>query len=115
MRMKMSKTYKRDQDYDLTDKLKRENKKLKREIKQLRKLLDRFEVSEEKGLIEEGVILPSKKRQKEQELKKRWTCHQCSKGILRLIIVGNRYFRKCDNCDKHTKSQIWDDSVEGIR
>lgn len=111
----MGKSFKTDKEIEQIDRLKYENKKLKRSLKQLRKLLDRYEVAEEKGLIDEGTIIPSKKRQKEQELLERWKCYSCERGVLRLIIVGNRYFRKCDSCGKNTKSQVWGDSVEGIK
>jgi ribosomal protein L37AE/L43A len=101
-------------EYDLIDRLKHENQKLKRELKTARKMLDRYLVAEEKGLIEEGVIVPSQKREKEAELVEQWTCYECGKGVLRLIRIGNRYFRKCSHCDKHTKSQLWDPSVKGV-
>ena len=77
-------------------------------------MLDRYDVAEQSGLIDENIIVPSKKRQKETELKKLWTCFECQKGVLKIVRIGNRYLRKCTNCEKHTKSQIWDDSVEGI-
>jgi hypothetical protein len=105
----------KNQEYELVDRLKHENARLKRELKRARKALDRYAVAEEKGLIDQGVVVPSKKRQLEKEMKERWACHSCETGILRLIILGNRYFRKCDNCAKHTKSQIWDSSVTGIK
>ncbi|NVM34018.1 MAG: hypothetical protein HWN81_00380 [Candidatus Lokiarchaeota archaeon] len=103
-----------DKEFDLLDRLKKENKRLKRDLKATRKMLDRYSVAEEKGLIDEGAIMPSKKRQKEKELQEKWKCHDCEKGVLELIIIGNRYFRKCNNCDKHTKSQLWDESVKGV-
>ena len=104
-----------DKEIELLDKLKHENRKLKRALKAARKMLDRYQVAEKKGLIEEDIIVPSKKRQKEKELRDKWQCYECDGGILELIIVGNRYFRKCNVCGKHTRSQIWDESVEGIR
>lgn len=102
-------------EHDQLERLKNENRKLKRELKTARKLLDRYCVAEEKGLIEEDVILPSKKRLKEDELLKRWECYECHEGVLELIIIGNRYFRKCNHCGKNTKTQIWDETVEGVR
>lgn len=111
---KNARGHKTDKEYDLLYKLKNENKKLKRDLKAARKLLDRYLVAEEKGLIEENVIVPSKKREKEKELREQWACHDCENGVLRLIRVGNRYFRKCDHCGKNTKSQLWDPSVSGI-
>lgn len=104
-----------DKELELVDKLKHENKKLKREIKAVRKMLDRYLVAEDKGLIDEGIITPGKKRQKEKEIKEHWKCHDCENGYLFIIQVGNRYFRKCNGCGKHTRSQIWDDKVEGLK
>jgi len=104
---------KQNKEIDPINKLKQENKRLKRELKSARKLLDRYLVAEEKGLIEEDIIVPSKKRQKEKELIEQWKCYSCDVGVLRLIRAGNRYFRKCDNCGKNTKSQLWDSKTEG--
>ena len=110
----MSKSKYTEKEIDLLDKLKHENRKLKRELKVARKMLDRYGVAEEKGLIDERVIMPSKKRHKEKELSDKWRCHDCEIGVLELIIIGNRYFRKCNHCDKHTKSQLWEDAVKGV-
>ena len=110
----MGKGCKTDKELDILDRLKHENRKLKRELKAVRKMLDRYDVAEQSGLIDENAIMPSKKRRKEAELRKLWKCYKCQKGVLKIIRIGNRYFRKCTYCDKHTKSQIWDDSVEGI-
>jgi len=104
----------KDKEFDLLDRLKKENQILKRDLKSARKMLDRYLVAEDKGLIQEDIICPSKKRQKEQELKEQWRCYTCNIGVLRLIRAGNRYFRKCDNCGKNTKSQVWDPSVNGV-
>ena len=103
-----------DKEYDTIDRLKHENRKLKRALKQTRKLLDRYCVAEDKGLIDGDVIVPSKKRQKEKELQEKWKCYECEHGVLELIIIGNRYFRKCNQCGKNTKTQVWDESVEGV-
>lgn len=110
----MGKKKRCDRELDMLDKLKSENRKLKRALKSTRKMLDRYEVAEQKGLIENDTIIPSKKRNKEKELKEKWRCYDCERGVLELIIIGNRYFRKCNNCGKRTKSQIWDESVEGV-
>lgn len=110
----MGKGIKTDKEFNIADRLKHENRKLKRSLKAARKLLDRYAIAEEKGLIDEGAIVPSKKRQKEQELTEQWTCYKCEIGVLKITKFGNRYFRKCTNCDRHTKSQVWDPSVEGI-
>lgn len=110
-------TKKLDKDLDLIDKLKQQVEQLKRELKSTRKLLDRYQVAEQKGLIDDnGLILRSKKRiqQDEEELenKNRWKCYDCKRGFLEIVIFGNRYFRLCNECGKRTKSQIWDESVD---
>ena len=110
----MPKYKKGDKEFELVDKLKHENKRLKRALKISRKMLDRYLVAEEKGLIEESIIVPSRKRNREQELLEQWACHDCENGYLVLIRMGNRYFRKCNGCGKHTKSQVWDSSVTGL-
>jgi hypothetical protein len=104
-----------DREGDQLDKLKHENRRLKRELKAVRKMLDRYCVAEQKGLIEKNVIQKSRKREKKEELVERWKCYSCEDGVLELIIIGNRYFINGTNCTKHTKTQVFDDSVEGIR
>jgi hypothetical protein len=103
-----------DKELDLLDKLKHENEKLKRELKTTRKQLDRYAVAEEKGLIEKGVVTMGQKRRDEKALVEKWRCYDCNQGILKLVILGNRYLRICDVCGKRTKSQVWHDKVEGI-
>ena len=116
----MPKNYRKgDKEFDLENRLKHENKKLKRELKAARKLLDRYRMAEEKGLIDEGAIVPSKKRNKEKELQEQWACFTCGQGVLRLkrILTGTpqeRYYRLCDGCGKQTKVQLWHEGVEGI-
>jgi hypothetical protein len=79
-------------------------------------MLDRYQVAEEKGLIsDDGVIMQSKKRIEENDLVEKWQCYDCTDGILRLVIFGNRYVRICDCCGKRTKSQIWDENVKGVQ
>lgn len=111
----MAKNNNYDKELELIDKLKYENKKLKRALKASRKMLDRYNVAEEKGLIDEDIIVPGKKRQKEKELKEQWKCHDCENGYLYIIHIGNRYFRKCNGCSKNTRSQIWNDTIKGLK
>lgn len=111
----MGRGFKTDKELDLVDRLKRENKRLKNDIKYLRKMLDRYEVAYEKGLVsEDGIIIRSKKRQRESDLKKRWKCYKCENGHLELIFLGSRYYRQCNRCDNHTRSQPWNSKVEGL-
>lgn len=105
-----------DKEYDLSDKLKRENEKLQRELGTVRKMLDRYAVAEKKGLIDEEIITPGKKRHKEDELKELWKCYDCGIGFLRLKgPYANRYWRTCDHCGKRTKTQLWNKEVGGLR
>ena len=53
------------------------------------------------------------------ELERKWRCHKCQEGILRLIIVPgletNRYFRKCSLCENRTQVKEYTEEVEGIK
>lgn len=106
------KTYAKE--HSLLNRRKYENRKLKRELKKVRKRLDRYLIAEDKGLIDENIIVPGKKRQKEKELREYWACYtKGCKGVLELKRLGeNRYFRVCTHCGKHTKTQPWNDSVK---
>lgn len=111
----MGKKFKNDKEFDFIDRLKHENKKLKQQLKSLRKMLDRYEMAEQKGLLQaDGIIIPSQKREREEVLSERWACYRCEKGVLHLVTLGNRYYRQCSNCSHHTKSQPWNSNVEGI-
>jgi len=111
-----------DKEYELLDKLKHENKKLKTEVKRLRKELDKNRVHYDgiKDLLEQQAaeeIQVSTKESKEALLK-RWKCHQCEFGIMKLIVIprldGPRYFRKCTECANKTKLKKYTEDVEGI-
>ena len=113
-----------DREYDSLDKLKHENKRLKRQISALRKQVARIDINRYENLkdllqkhdqedVSEQVV-------KEQErLKKKWECHSCKQGTLKLKIFERRdgifYFRKCDSCDNRTKTKKHDESVEGVK
>lgn len=53
------------------------------------------------------------------ELQRKWACHKCNEGILRLIITPggetNRYFRKCSMCPHRTAVKEYTENVEGIK
>ena len=104
-----------DKELDLLDKLKHENKKLKRELKAARKTLDRYIVAEKIGLFDGEKVIPSKKRKEVTSIYERWSCHDCGKGCLEIILIGNRYIRQCNECGKRTKSQIIHDELVGIK
>lgn len=73
-----------------------------------------------KGAEEELTLKQIKDDKKDRfsEIQRKWKCHKCDDGILRLIIVPgleyNRYFRKCSMCSHRTKVQEHTNEVEGI-
>ncbi len=111
-----------DKEYDLIDKLKHENKQLKNDIKRLRKELDKNRIHYEgiRDLLEQQAAEEAQtiKKQNKEELLKRWKCHKCDTGIMKLIILprpdGPRYFRKCSDCENRTRLKKYTDDVEGI-
>lgn len=114
----MSKSYKREQDYDRMDRLKHENKNLKRALKAARKTLDRFLVAEKVGLFDGEKVLPSKKRKEENSAYEKWECYNCKanckQGRLEIVTFGNRFVRICNTCGKRTKSQVIYKGLRGI-
>jgi hypothetical protein len=104
-----------NEDRKYLEMLKEENKRLKNDLKAVRRMLQQYNEAQEKGLYKDNEIVQSKKRIKEQELIEKWRCFDCKVGILELIIIGNRYIRKCNNCDRRTKSQIYKEGIEGVR
>lgn len=74
-----------------------------------------------KGAEEELTLKQIKDDKKDRfsEIQRKWKCHKCEDGILRLIIVPgietNRYFRKCSMCSHRTKVQEYTENVEGIQ
>lgn len=57
-----------------------------------------------------------------QELEKKWKCHKCNVGIMRLIVFnrpdGKHYMRVCNNktkCQNRTEPKKWHEKVEGIK
>lgn len=109
-------------EYELLDKLKHENKKLKMEVKRLRKELDknRIHYDEITDLLEQQAAeeIEVSTKENREALLKRWKCHKCEFGIMKLIIIprpdGPRYLRKCTECDNRTKLKKYTEDVEGI-
>ncbi len=54
----------------------------------------------------------------QESLAKKWQCHKCDDGFLRLVIInrhdGKHYFRKCTHCENRTGMQKYTNDVEGI-
>lgn len=43
----------------------------------------------------------------------RWKCFSCNDGVIKLIIVpGNRYLRKCSNCEYRTPVKEYTEEVD---
>ncbi len=67
-----------------------------------------------------GRIKDIEKVHKESQdaLAKKWACHKCDEGFLRLVLIdrhdGKHYFRKCTHCDNRTNMQKYNSDVEGI-
>jgi hypothetical protein len=74
-----------------------------------------------KGAEEELTLKQIKDDKKDRfsEIQRKWKCHHCDDGILRLIIVpgieSNRYFRKCSMCVHRTPVKEYTEDVEGIQ
>jgi hypothetical protein len=66
-------------------------------MKQLKKLgrgYQKYLIEDNEEETHEAVIKVAKK-----------ICYTCTIGSLEIIDLGNRYLRKCTNCDKRTKSK----------
>lgn len=111
---KMTKTYKRDKEFDKMDKMKHEIKCLKRDLKAARKMLDRYLVAEQSGLFDGEKVIPSKKRKEKDSIYEKWMCHTCENGTLELVIFGKFYLRKCNGCGKMTKRQEVKNDLNGV-
>lgn len=78
--------------------LKSENRTLRRRLKQLNKGYRKLEEDE---IITSEDIPP--------EIKK--ICWDCSIGNYNEVIIGNRRFRRCDNCHKTGKVTLLDKAL----
>jgi rubrerythrin len=103
--------------------LKHENDRLKRENNRLKKQLARIDIE---TLMDLEDIEDHRERReasdrdiqrKEDMYRKKWSCHECKDGILRLFVYkrldGFVYQRKCDLCGHKTKTQKYTPDVEG--
>lgn len=107
----MSKKYERQQD-DL-ERLEKELREYKAENKALRKKLKVVN----KGYYKYLVASDKAEQEEASEQIKAIAikiCYSCNIGNLKLMILGNRYIRKCTNCDYHTKSKSIEDIKEKI-
>jgi hypothetical protein len=96
-----------DREDRIIDRLQRENKELKKENRSLQQRLKRVSRGYKAYLDKDPLEEPSR-HQENAKLEGRdadKVCWECN-GSLKVIIVGNRRFRKCDQCDKRTKVRI---------
>jgi rubrerythrin len=118
------KTYNKDKEFDLLQKLKAENKKLKRENSRLKKELSKIDLDRYNNLKElvevqrkEDKIIHEE--EKKQILKERWECFKCGEDALRLMIFnrldGVFYYRRCPTCGHRTKMKKYKEGIEGFR
>lgn len=115
--------YENDKINRENNQLSRENQKLRKEVSALRKQLmhldlDRHSwVSEvvQEHLMEQAIEEPQELM---DSLKKKWSCHHCSGGVLEIVIFSKMgedyYFRQCDSCEFRTKSQKYSPDIPGI-
>lgn len=100
--------------------LAKENKDLKRENNRLRKFLVRFENYDHvKDILEEDQEERIKETQMVlEDLKKMWSCHKCSEGVLEITLYQRLsqtyYYRSCDSCGKRTPGKPYNSDVKGI-
>lgn len=81
-------------------KLKAENRHLLKKLKQLSRGYYKFLYSDTHEEEQEAV--------KEAKAVAKKICFDCRVGELQLSIIGSRYWRYCNNCDKRTKTQSTD-------
>lgn len=111
-----------DKEFTDVQKLKAENKALKRHITRLRKQIIKadLERTEINSLLEREELLAKEEEKKKinKELEKKWQCHKCSHGVLKLYLIQRRdgvfYYRKCI-CGNRTTTKKYHDKVDGIR
>jgi hypothetical protein len=98
----MKKSYRRK---DPLEALEQKIRELKAENRQLHKRLKKITKGYKSYLDNEDLEDDSVTEERQPEKK---ICWDCNTGVLQIIIIGNRRFRKCDNqnCGKKTKVKI---------
>jgi hypothetical protein len=128
MRYLVGKSKRSDKEFTREQRLVKENRQLKRELAHLKKQiaridLDRFETVKQmcNDYQENERFRDSSEESISnlEEMKKTWSCNECSSGYLEIILyskIGETYyFRKCISCNKRTVGQRYDsESVKGI-
>lgn len=115
-----------DKEYNKSQRDRHEIQKLRKEVASLRKQLARVDVDRYQNLQElvekqadEDKQLHARKKPTREEQLKRWECHECREGHLKLIILnrpdGVFYFRRCDACAHKTRMKRYTEDVEGLK
>jgi len=113
-----------DKEYDLTQRLKHDNKILKKRITSLRKQIARIDLDRYHNIRDLLSKYKAEDKEKllekeEEKIRNKWKCHSCTTDYLRLIIITRRdgmyYYRKCGNCDNRTKLQKYHEKIEGVK
>jgi len=101
-------------EIDLLQRLKSENKRLKRIVSNLQKQLSRIDLDRYENLKE--LVDKQYREDMKQSEKDKWKCYHCPTGQLKILIInrhdGTKYLRKCSNCSHRTKIQ---DYTKGIK
>lgn len=98
----MSKKY--DRENRIFDRLQEENKKLKQENKRLKKQVSSLSKGYYKFLYTDTEEDTQEAVKQAKEVAKK-ICFDCRMGELKLSILGNKYWRYCNNCTKRTKTK----------
>ena len=119
----MKRNHKNQKELKEIQALRRENAKLKKQISKLRRVITKIDLDQH-AFVKDLLVSQENEDGKHEEITTRlekenkWLCHDCEKGVLRIIVVNRRdgtfYFRKCDCCSKRTKMKKFTEEVEGV-
>jgi hypothetical protein len=107
---------------EYVDKLEKTIEALKKEIKALKKqvqVVNIVEINQDFQETRELVLEQKEKEIKYKELRDKWGCYSCGRGLLRIhkfTLPNNqsRYFRKCSFCKYRTNLKDFSEKVEGL-
>lgn len=107
---------------EYVEKLEKTIDELKKEIKTLKKqvqVVNIVEINKDFQETRELVLEQKEKEIKYKELREKWECYSCGRGLLRIhkfVLPNNkaRYFRKCSFCQYRTDLKDFSEKVEGL-
>jgi hypothetical protein len=107
---------------EYVEKLEKTIDELKKEIKILKKqvqVVNIVEINQDFHETRELVLEQKEKETKYKELREKWECYSCGRGLLRIhkfMLPNNkeRYFRKCSFCTYRTQLKDFSENVEGL-